>query len=112
MNTTPRYLTPPTFSTQERRIIAAVRDFLGASHGWPSVAHVETPEGSITAPEDHPLGEYVAFTLGDPETEDPRFTVQLTREPGRRFVLLGDDGADRGAGNDLASLLWDAVRPA
>lgn len=112
MSTAPQFLAPPTFSTQERRLIAAARDFLGAAHSLPSVALVETPEGSFTAPEEHPLGEYVAFTLGDPETEDPRFSVQITREAGRRFVLIGSDGTDRGAGNDLAGLLWGALRPA
>jgi hypothetical protein len=90
---------PPSFSDADRAALRAFRASL-ARPGRSVVLEFVTED-----PEDAggPAGEYASLELsGDAFTS---YALQTTREPGRRFVLIGPDGRERIASGELREVL-------
>ncbi len=109
------YLQAPVFSTADVALLEAARVFLALSHRPDAPVALEIDAHTADATDDHAaaLGEFATYCLGECSSEDQRalLTVQLTRESGRRFVLLDAKGLPMGSGNDLGRLLYPAIRP-
>ena len=91
---------PPSFSDADRAALRAFRASL-ARPGRPVALEFVTED-----PEDAggPVGEYASLELDD-SYAFTSFAVQTTREPGRRFVLIGPDGRTLMASSELREVL-------
>lgn len=104
-------LPPPRFSPADIAAMQAAGKFLAVAYRASVLVDIEDHAEDATDELCAALGQFATFTVGDRDDAQPLLTVQLTREPGRRFVWLGPDGHPKARGDDLLRLLHRAIRP-
>lgn len=99
--------------TRNRNQKDSTRSWIFLDIPGPVEVEVDEHEHDSSLPPGQALGQFATFApiLDEPGSGDagydggPVLTVQATRERARRFVLIGPDGHEVAAGDDLSRLL-------